>query len=153
MLDFKTHAQLVEATASVMRWYTLAAINASAASASHSLSLWSEMLDLAAPSSATNDRAKPLSNPSWAWAGAGAPWWAKPPGWSAWSRGPLPAWNGWLAQATSASSKTGNVAARRAEPDPGAASYRSAGGHAVAQVIVGPANRHDNGRPRSAEPR
>ena len=53
MLDFKTQSQIVDATASVMRWYVTAAINTSAASTCRGLSLWSELLDAAAPRNAS----------------------------------------------------------------------------------------------------
>ena len=49
MLDFKTQSQLVDATASIMRAYLRAATNTAAASASRNLSLWTQMLEAAAP--------------------------------------------------------------------------------------------------------
>ena len=49
MLDFKTQSQLVDATAAIMRSYLRAATSTLAASASRSMSLWSEMLESASP--------------------------------------------------------------------------------------------------------
>ena len=49
MLDLKTQSQLVDATASIMRAYVRAATDTAAASASRNLSLWTQMLEAAAP--------------------------------------------------------------------------------------------------------
>jgi hypothetical protein len=70
------------------------------------------------------------------WLGPSVTFWAPLADWGAWSRGSLPAWSGWnSAVQVPSSGATSNGAAHPA-PDPGFASYRSAGGHAVAQVIV-----------------
>jgi hypothetical protein len=180
MLDFKTQSQIVDATASVMRWYVTAAINTSAASTCRGLSLWSELLDATAPrnASARQNRGAEIGvsiSPSHAdgmetplgrmaqwpwptdsipstsplarawWLGSHPAMWSPLAGWTAWSRASLPAWNGWLAPATtsSAARTVPNGAAKRAD-DSGYASYRSAGGHASAQVIMGTAQ--TNGR-------
>jgi hypothetical protein len=49
MLDLKTQSELVDATAAIMRSYLRAATSTLAASASRSMSLWSEMLESASP--------------------------------------------------------------------------------------------------------
>jgi hypothetical protein len=182
MLDFKTQSQIVDATASMMRWYVTAAINTSAVSASRSLSLWSELLEAAKPRPAPSKRAQasapiginispshadametplgqvaqwpwfngsiPSTSPlarAW-WIGSNAAMWNPLAGWTAWSRASLPAWNGWFAPVPSSSPRAAsNGAAKRAD-DSGYASYRSAGGHASTQVIMGTAPSRTNGR-------
>jgi hypothetical protein len=140
MLNFKTQSQLIEAAASVMRWYTLAAINASAASASRGFAFWTEVLQSGngrwAPGKSGPQGLGPMASP-W-WVAAGAPWWTRPAGWGPWGRARHP---------LSAAGKAPGPA-RPAAPS-GVATYRSAGGHAVAQVIMGKANGHayDRSRP------
>jgi hypothetical protein len=64
--------------------------------------------------------------------------WSPMPDWSMWSRASLPMWNAWLAPlAAPAPARPAPVANKPAAPEPAPyASYRSAGGHAAAQVIV-----------------
>jgi hypothetical protein len=115
MHHIKAHSQLADATADMMRAYALVSARAASLSASRGISLWAQMLA----------------------ASAGSPWvmqsrMACDPlqGWVAWNRAWLP------------SSRPQPKAAPPQTPvDPPAAdqafaSYRSAGGHAVAQVIV-----------------
>ena len=157
MLDLKTQSQLVDATASIMRAYVRAATDTAAASASRNLSLWTQMLEAAAPRPAPGGRLEPESRspalPSWPWLPGAAPamswaplaqaWWLGPSvkfwapvaDWSGWGRGPFPAWSGWNGAAQVPASPAANGSVRPA-PDAGFASYRSSGGHAAAQVIV-----------------
>ena len=68
------------------------------------------------------------------WLGPSVKFWAPLTDWGAWGRGALPGWSSSTAQVVPAPQEA-NGAARPA-PDAGYASHRSAGGHAVAQVIV-----------------
>jgi hypothetical protein len=170
MLDIKTQSQIADATASMMRWCVTAAINASAASASRGMALWSELMDAASAPGATaaasrgeEDSASTQPRPvppivvwaSWPLLADKIPstsplartWWLGPdPGWgplaglNAWSRVSLPAWNGWLAQVAAAPPhrEKANGAAKLGADDGAYSAYRSAGGHAAAQVIMGP---------------
>jgi hypothetical protein len=140
MLAYKTHSQLVEATACMMRWSALATVNASAASASRGLALWTEWLEAAAARQSSVAHAG-RSASMW-WLGAGAPWWAQAPAWTAWGRVPLPDWNGWITQTRPPMRADAGPSAATLEPAAGSgvAAYRTAGGHAVAQVIMGKAN-------------
>jgi hypothetical protein len=148
MLDFKTQSQLADATATIMRSYLRAATTTFAASASRSMSLWTEMLEAASPRSAPagqpQSAARPLVPTPWPtmvrtwWLGSSVTFWAPLADWSVWSRPPFPAWSGWLPQVPPSPSRaTLNGAAQRAADDGGFASYRSAGGHASTQVIIG----------------
>jgi hypothetical protein len=148
MLDFKTQSQLVDATATIMRSYLRAATTTFAASASRSMSLWTEMLEAAsprhAPAAQPQPAARPLIPTPWSpmvqkwWLGPSVTFWAPLADWSMWSRAPFPAWGGWLPQVLPPSERaTPNGAAQRAADDGGFASYRSAGGHASTQVIIG----------------
>jgi hypothetical protein len=164
MLDYKTQSQIVDATASVMRWYVTAAISTSAASAWRGLSLWSELMDAtravgaagtspAAPTVAGDQAARselavwpwlpakisstsPLSR-AW-WLGPRLTWWAPLAGWAALGCAKSPA-------TPPAAGVRSNGAAQPAA-DSGVASYRSSSGHAVAQVIMGaPPAKRTNG--------
>jgi hypothetical protein len=162
MLDFKTQSQLVDATASIMRAYLTAATNTVAASTSRSMTLWTEMLEAATPRSGPAGQAQsaaPLPGdwmlrprltapwPAWPalaqtwWLGPSVTFWAPLTGWGAWSRGPVPAWSGWngAVQGPTTQSASQGVMPNGAPPplaEGAFASYRSAGGHAAAQVIV-----------------
>ncbi len=185
MLDIRTQSQLVDASASIMRWCMTATINVSAASASRGMALWNELIEAAnatggtAPPAKSNGSrsaapARSLPMPpiamlaSWPLLADKVPatsplaraWWLGPdPGWgplaglSALSRVSLPAWNGWLAQAptAAASREKTNGASRRNADGGGYSAYRSAGGHAVAQVIMGPLPARANGQAKAAE--
>jgi hypothetical protein len=144
MLDFKTQSRLVDATASIMRAYLRAATNTFAASTSRSLSLWAELLEAG---SKPNAPAGPwfaggAAGMSWTplvqtwWLGPSVTFWAPLADWGAWSRGPFPAWSGWSGALQMPLPGTLSNGAARPAPDAGFASYRSAGGHAVVQVIV-----------------
>ena len=155
MLDFKTQSQLVDATATVVRDYLRAATNTYAASTGRSLSLWSELLEAAASRQALAGRPQAATPwPAWPWlagSGAGMSWaplaqawwlgpsvtfWAPLADWGTWSRGSFPVGSSWNGAVQLWPSRTQSSDA--AHPKPGAdfASYRSAGGHAAAQVIV-----------------
>jgi hypothetical protein len=70
------------------------------------------------------------------WLGPSFTAWAPFADWTPWSGASFQAWNSWLDQAPLMSStRVANGAGMHA-PDAGFASYRSAGGHAVAQVIT-----------------
>ena len=116
MHTMKTHSQLADAAAEMMRAYTLVATRAATMTASRNISLWALMLA----------------------ASARAPWamqsrlaWDPLQGWAAWSRACRQADQAQPAEAPNPTQ------ADAPAPDPAFASYRSAGGHAVAQVIVG----------------
>jgi hypothetical protein len=177
MLDFKTQSQLVDATATIMRSYLRAATNTLAASASRSMSLWTEMLDAASPHPASaaqpGQAAQPLVASAWPWLpgnAAGMSWtplaqtwwlgpsvtfWAPLADWRAWGRtpfAPFPAWCGWPApMAPSTARAPSKGAPQGAADDGGFSSYRSSGGHASAQVIMGTAPSRTNGQ--AAPPR
>lgn len=73
------------------------------------------------------------------WLGPSLTFWAPLADWSMWSRASFPAWNGWLTQALPPATRAASAGvAQRVGDDGGIASYRSAGGHAVAQVVMGP---------------
>ena len=165
MLDYRTQAQLVDATASMMRWCTMAAVNTSAASASRGLALWTELLAAATPPRALANVAKPPLEAGWAgwpwalatipntsplartwWLGSNPTWWLSPAaGWAVWGRTALPPWNGWAAPRSGPAAK-GSNGKDLTKAETAVASYRSAGGHAVAQVIMGSANGRANGK-------
>jgi hypothetical protein len=75
------------------------------------------------------------------------PQWGPLAGLAAWSRASLPAWNGWLAQVPPTAPRAAANGAGKRTAGGGYASYRSAGGHAVAQVIMGPVPGPAPGRP------
>lgn len=148
MLDFKTQSQLLDATATIMRSYLRAANNTFAASASRGMSLWSEMMEGASPRSVIGARPEPAVHaltPSWPWlAGnaAGISWtplaqtWWLGPSVTFWA--PLAGWRAWAVPAGRQAAGDGPAHAG-ADKDGGFASYRSSGGHAAAQVIIGTA--------------
>jgi len=116
MHAIKTQTQLADATANMMRACALLAARTASLSASGSFSLWAQMMA----------------------ASAGSPWsmqsriaWSPVQGWAAWKQACLSPTGLQPAEAEPESP------ASPAAPDPAFASYRSAGGHAVAQVIVG----------------
>jgi hypothetical protein len=144
MLDFKAQSQFAQATAAMMCSCAMAATTTLAQSATHSLSLWSQMLRTADTGTAGwpwpprqmaawMPFAQTWTGPSFtAWTPLAADWtaaWARPvlPGWSDTRRGTAPQ----LRLVSPAKAATEAKA-----PDPGYASYRSAGGHATAQVII-----------------
>jgi hypothetical protein len=151
MLVFKTQMQLVDASASISRAYLRAASDTLAASAGRSWSLWIEMLAASARHAATaaTDARAPSSPPSldtwlvpahWPWlacggAGVGwprvAPMWWVGPGWMLWR-----ACTNVAAHCSSPTPLPPAAADGRSAPDATFARYRSAGGHAAAQVIV-----------------
>jgi hypothetical protein len=116
MHAIKAQTQLADATADMMRACALLAARTASLSASGGFSLWAQMMA----------------------ASAGSPWctqsrmaWSPVQRWAAWSRACLAPTELQPAEAAPES------IAAPAAPDPAFASYRSAGGHAVAQVIVG----------------
>ena len=147
MLDFTTQSQIVDATASIMRAYLKAATNTFAASASHSLSLWSGLLETGSPLTAVAGWPRPPSNAvamSWAplaqawWLGPSVTFWAPLADWGAWSRASFAAsgdHNG-ATQPPASGALCHAAPQRQPASEAGFASYRSAGGHAAAQVIV-----------------
>jgi hypothetical protein len=70
------------------------------------------------------------------WLGPSVTFWAPLADWGAWSRGSFPVWSGWNGAAQVPPPAKASDDPARPAPDAGFASYRSAGGHAVAQVIV-----------------
>ena len=157
MLVYKTHMQLVDASASIGRAYLRAAGGALAA-AGRSWSLWLAMLTAASarhvPTAATHALAPPAldkgpvpAHGGWltcgaagvGWVGVAPMWWVGP-GWLFWA--PCPGGRAWANSAASPSPPTPVPAASKAPaggrlaPDAIFARYRSVGGHAAAQVIV-----------------
>jgi hypothetical protein len=116
MHAIKTQSQLADATADMMRACALLAARTASLSASGSLSLWAQMMAASAGSP---------------WTMQSLPAWSPVQGWTAWNRACVAPMKPEQAEAA-AEPVTAPVA-----PDPAFASYRSAGGHAVAQVIVG----------------
>ena len=166
MLDFKTQSQLVDATATIMRCYLRAATNTFAASASRSMSLWSEMLEAASRRPASAGQPQSAARPLVPY---GRPW---PPGNGADMAGrhcwpgvifwaPLADWRAW-GRARSRRSRLGADGRRRCRLRRRARLQRRAetrcrrwrlrqlpvlGGHASTQVIVrGDAPSRTNGR-------
>src|SRR5262249_4533770 len=125
--------------------------------ASRGLSLWTEVLDTARnapsgkPEALSGVRpfwppagASPLAGPlagMW-WLSPGALWWMRTPSWTAWSKATLAGGTGALTPASKVPSvgKAPIPATPPIPADAAVASYRSAGGHAVAQVIIGKMN-------------
>lgn len=71
------------------------------------------------------------------WLGPSFSLWAPMPDWGMWGRTSLPVWSGWLDPRTAPAAAKAPPAANSATPEAAPyASYRSAGGHAAAQVIV-----------------
>lgn len=109
MLDLKSQSKLTQATADLMRLYACAGAQAAHASASHGMTVWMKALQLSARS----------ADARW------VQWWKSAPlAWEAWCRA--------LEPHLYEERKPGRAAAS----DPGFSSYRSPGGHAVAQVVV-----------------
>jgi hypothetical protein len=162
MLDLKTQSHLVDATASIMRAYLRATSDTLAASAGRSWWLWAQLLGNGSPRRASLGPAGAPQFPSlplaitwlmpvhWPWltCGPGMTWpplaqmwwvgpsltfWAPCADWSQ-MRDPFPLRSRW-SNPTPAPPLPTRAEARSA-PDTGFASYRSAGGHAVAQVTV-----------------
>lgn len=163
MLDYDTHARLADATADLMRSCAVAAAQTMTASTCRGLTLWSELLRAAerrpAPPAIRASSANPFgvfwhftpaewmprasvwrqnhwlptSAPGFGWAPYAA--WTTLPDWSAWSRSYWPAWPSQPRQASPFSVQEAATRAALSVASP-YASYRSAGGHAVAQVIM-----------------
>ena len=74
------------------------------------------------------------------WLGPSFSLWAPLGDWGVWGRASMPAWSGWLdaaaAPMTMLPAPVPASANRPVPSPPGYASYRSSGGHAVAQVVV-----------------
>jgi hypothetical protein len=115
MFDVKAQTQLADATAEMMRACAFAATRAASLSAFQGVSLWSRMLQFSA-----------------------SPWSVQP-------RFPWPGFDGWTTAWSNACRGTipqaqGRPAVAAVEQpvvESTVASYRSSGGHAVAQVILG----------------
>jgi hypothetical protein len=167
MLDYDTHARLADATAELMRSCAVAAAQTMTASTCRGLMLWSDMLrsperrpaPQAIRAGSTNPfemfwrltpadwMPKAAVRPQSYWPPTSAPrlgWapyatWPALPDWSAWSRVYWPAWPSQpqLASPFAVPATVARAALSVASPST-YASYRSAGGHAVAQVIMMP---------------
>jgi hypothetical protein len=116
MQTTSTHTQLADAAGDMMRAYALVAARAAAMSASRSISLWALMLAASARSP---------------WAMQSRLAWNPLQGWAA-------AWSNACRQSSRplAEDAPNETRAEALSPDPAFASYRSAGGHAVAQIIA-----------------
>jgi hypothetical protein len=113
MLDLRTQSQLVDATATILRACLAATTNTWAASAYRGLSLWAEVLGAASRPGTTAWAAHSLDCTAWG---------------RAWARG----WNGQI----DARARLPAAATQSALPL-SFSSYRSDGGHAVAQIASG----------------
>jgi hypothetical protein len=165
MLDYDTQARLADATAELMRSCALAAAQTMTASTCRGLTLWSDMLRVPerrpAPPAIRASSTSPLEA---FWRCTPADWMPKasvwprsiwPPSpvsgfswapyaawpaladWSAWTRVYWPAWPSQPQQANpfNVPETVARAALSMASPST-YASYRTAGGHAVAQVIM-----------------
>ena len=121
MLDLRTQTQFADATAAMMRTCAIAATNAMAQSAYQGLSFWSDMMRVAAPARCAMP-GMPFAPAYWTAFARMSPW--------------TPAWP--LQQAPRARAQEAPSPAQPSA-DGGYASYRSAGGHASAQVVIAPA--------------
>ena len=111
MLDIRTQSQLVNATATIMHSCVAAITDTWAASAYRALSLWAEILGAASRSGAATWAPHPLD-----WTASGRAW--------------APGWNGQI----DARLRLPAAAATQSRPPAGFSTYRSDGGHAVAQI-------------------
>ena len=110
MFDLRTQSHLVDATASVMCSCVTATTNTWAASAYHGLSLWAEILGAGSRRSA-------------------AAWHAHSLDCTAWGRAWAPRWNSQIDARARLP-----AAAMESRPPAAFSTYRSDGGHAVAQI-------------------
>jgi hypothetical protein len=139
MLDLKTQSQLMDATASIMRAYMRAATETMAASAGRSVSLWAEAMQSSGCGNGQGlypaGMTFPMSPVGWMaqpwWLGPSAKFWGPLADWGAFGRAPFPGSSAPTKAAPASEKPQGDDAARS-----GYSAYRSAGGHAVAQVIV-----------------
>lgn len=120
MLDLRTQTQFADATAAMMRTCAIAATNAMAQSAYQGLSFWSDMMRVAAPARS--------AMPGMSFA---------PAYWTAFAR--MTPWTpAWPSQPAPRARAPGAPSPPQPAADGGYASYRSAGGHASAQVVIAP---------------
>ena len=171
MLDYDAHARFADATAELMRSCAVAAAQTMAASACQGLTLWSDMLRSPERRPAPQAIRMGSTNPfevfwrftpadwmpktnvwpqsTWPPSPASCQGWAPPYAawpafgdWTAWSRAYWPAWPSQPQQASLFSVPETLTRAALSMASPSTyASYRSAGGHAVAQVIMPGADR------------
>jgi hypothetical protein len=141
MFDLKTQSQLVDATAAMMRSCMTATTKTWAASACHGLSLWAEMLG-----AGTGRGGAVWRQPGAAGQPMGMTMWPSMANWMTTSQ--LYGWASWpwlRGNAVRPWSGQPDTMATRAAPatqptaPAGFSSYRSGGGHAVAQIAA-PAN-------------
>lgn len=136
MLDFKSQSELAEASATLMRTCAMATAQTFSASALRGLSLWTQMLRSAAAGAGTQQAA-------WRWqqsaAGRLNPWmaWVGRP--VTFMPMPMTEWAAMLPTWSRASDVPSQPSAEAEAPQAANpyAAYRSFGGHAVAQVIMG----------------
>jgi hypothetical protein len=164
MLDYDTHARLADATAELMRSSAVAAAQTMTASACRGLTLWSDMLRATdrrpTPEAPRTVAANPFEAfwrftpadwtprasvwPQTSWVSHAVPgfgWspytaWPALPDWSSWTRMYWPAWPTLPQQASMAAVPEAVTRALSVASPTSYASYRSSGGHAVAQVIM-----------------
>ena len=164
MLDFDAHSRFADATAELMRSCALVAAQTMTVSACRGLTLWSDMLrppGERATSRLSSGTANPfeafwrfspvawmpragswpqshwLPTPYGAWGQSPLMAWPVLSDWSSWSRLYWPAWSGQAVHAGPfALPEAMTQTALRTASQTAYASYRSAGGHAVAQVIM-----------------
>jgi hypothetical protein len=164
MFDYDTHARLTDATAELMRSSAVAAAQTMTASACRGLTLWSDMLRSTgrrpAPQVPRTASANPFEAfwrftpvdwmprasvwpqtywlphavPGFGWSPYAA--WPALPDWSAWSRMYWPTWPSQPQQVSMLAVPEAVTRALSVASPSTYASYRSAGGHAVAQVIM-----------------
>ena len=121
MLDLSNQTKFADATAAMMRACAIAATNAMAQSARQGLSFWSDMMCLGAPARPVSPGVSPAA--------------LSPDYWTAFVVGP---WTPARSVQTAARPAGAPTPAAQPATDSGYASYRSAGGHASAQVVVAP---------------
>lgn len=137
MLDIHRHHQLAEFGASMARSYSTAAMRAFIATASHGLLLWSSFLAASAAKSPTPDWQSPTAMVEQVMRMSPFGWMTAHPA----ARAPAAFASVWPWGASAQEAVVEDIAPGRTEALPSPppfASYRSAGGHATAQIIMAP---------------
>jgi len=133
MLDLRAQTQFADATAAMMRTCAIAATHALARSVTQGLSFWSDV------ARAANQAREPAWRPASPTIPLGIFPALSPAYWMAVAQ-MSPQINPWSAWSWGSRSSGGmrRASSPAPPPDAGFASYRSAGGHASAQVVIAP---------------